>query len=89
MGNIVGLESVHIKIFIPVRIKSLFDHACGVGLFGIDSDDSERVGKTENVALGESIRSYDCMKCQRVGLHGCMSLRTKIRTCDSDLLRAA
>jgi hypothetical protein len=31
-----------------------------VGLFGIDGDNGERVWETENVSLGETIRSDHC-----------------------------
>ena len=54
------VKDLHIKTFIPVRVQSFLDDASRVGLFRIDGDDGERVRKTEDVALGQAIRSDHC-----------------------------
>jgi hypothetical protein len=49
-----------IKVLIPIRIKGLFDHTRRVCLLRIDGDDSEWAGKSEDIALGQTISSNDC-----------------------------
>jgi hypothetical protein len=45
----------HVKTLIPVWIQCLLDDAGSVGLFRVDSDNSEGVWEAENITLGESI----------------------------------
>ena len=42
----------HIKTFVPVGVEGLLHDAGRMSLLGIDSNDSERIGKTEDLALG-------------------------------------
>jgi hypothetical protein len=44
-------------MLIPIGIQSLFDHARCVCLFGVDGDDREWVGKSENIEFGQAIGS--------------------------------
>lgn len=49
----------HIEALVPVGVESLLDHARCVGLFCINSNDSERIGKPEDIAFGKAIRGDD------------------------------
>lgn len=42
----------YIKAFIPIRIESLLNDACRVGLLRIDGYDCEWIGQSENVSFG-------------------------------------
>ena len=49
----------HVKALVPVRIQGFLNDRGGMGLLCIDSDDSERIGETENVSFGETIGGDD------------------------------
>lgn len=46
-------------MLIPIRIESLFDRARCVGLFRVDSDECEWVGKAKDVTFDQAICSND------------------------------
>jgi hypothetical protein len=50
-------QDLHVETLVPVGVQGFLDDAGCVGLFGIDSDDSKRVRETEDVSLGQPIRS--------------------------------
>jgi hypothetical protein len=48
---------VHIKMFIPTGIESLFDYTRCVYLVRVDDNDREWVGKAEDIMFGQTIGS--------------------------------
>ena len=43
----------HIKMLIPMGIESIFDYTSCAGLFRVDDDDREWVGKAGDIGFGQ------------------------------------
>ncbi|KAI3481094.1 hypothetical protein L1887_56668 [Cichorium endivia] len=54
-----GVGDGDIEAVVPVRVERLFDDGRGMGLLSVDGDDGERIGKTEDITLGQSIGGND------------------------------
>jgi len=53
-------DDSHVETLIPVRIQSLFHNAGCMSLLSVHSDNGERIGKSEDISFGKSIRSDNC-----------------------------
>jgi len=53
----------HIKMLIPIGMKSLLDYTRCVRLFRVDDDDREWVGKAGVIGFGQAIGSNNWEVC--------------------------